>query len=88
MVHSYFSKITVITLTLITMMGGMIGSTIVATISFAHAQTNQSSDDANLVVEADDNLQWLRAERKYIATGNASATRGGTRLDADVIVAD
>lgn len=70
------------------MMGGMIGSTIVATISFAHAQTNQSSDDANLVVEADDNLQWLRAERKYIATGNASATRGGTRLDADVIVAD
>lgn len=52
-----------------------------------HAQNNAANDD-QLIVEADDSLQWLRAEKKYIATGNASATRNGTRLDADVIIAD
>ena len=58
-------------------------------VSFIPQQSHaQSNDDQNLIVEADDSLQWLRDEKKYIATGNASATRGGTRLDADVIIAD
>ena len=54
---------------------------------FSHAQSNDANDQ-NLIVEADNSLQWLRDEKKYIATGNASATRAGTRLDADVIIAD
>ena len=38
----------------------------------SHAQSN-GNDDQNLIVEADDSLQWLRDEKKYIATGNARA---------------
>jgi len=41
-----------------------------------------------LIVEADTSLQWKRADKQYVATGNASATRGDTRLTADVIIAD
>lgn len=49
---------------------------------------SQTNDDEKLVVEADDNLQWRREDQQYIATGNASAKRGDTELNADIIIAD
>lgn len=67
--------------------GAIIASMVSLTPEQSNAQSN-GNDDQNLIVEADDSLQWLRDQKKYIATGNASATRGGTRLDADVIIAD
>ena len=65
----------------------MSGLIMASMAGFSHAQSNDANDQ-NLIVEADNSLQWLRDEKKYIATGNASATRAGTRLDADVIIAD
>ena len=52
-----------------------------ALISFAAAQENP------LIVEADESLQWLRAENQYVATGNASAEQGDMRLTSNVIIA-
>jgi len=49
----------------------------------AHAQTSEG----DLTVEADKSLQWLRNEKKYIATGNAFARQGGMTLRAEVITA-
>ena len=48
----------------------------------AFAQNND-----NLIVEADNSLQWLRDVKKYIATGKATAQHGNTLLSADVIEA-
>ena len=67
--------------------GVIMASLVSFTSHSSHAQSNGNGDQ-NLIVDADDSLQWLRDEKKYIATGNASATRGGTRLDADIIIAD
>ncbi len=50
----------------------------------AHAQTSEGGD---LTVEADKSLQWLKNEKKYIATGNALAKQGGMTLKAEVITA-
>ncbi|MCE2517130.1 MAG: hypothetical protein J4F41_04695 [Alphaproteobacteria bacterium] len=46
------------------------------------------AQDNNLVVEADNSLQWLRDVQQYIARGNATAQRGDTVLSADVIEAN
>ena len=40
-----------------------------------------------LIVEADESLQWLRAQNQYVATGNASAEQNDMRLTANVIIA-
>lgn len=48
----------------------------------------RAQDNTNLVVEADNSLQWLRDVQKYIATGNATAQRGDTLLSADIIEAN
>lgn len=47
----------------------------------------QSNDAEDLVVEADQSLQWQRDTQIYIATGNATAQRGPTLLSANVIEA-
>ena len=60
----------------------IIGVTTASLSGIALAQENP------LIVEADESLQWLRAENKYVATGNASAEQGDLRLVANVIIAD
>jgi lipopolysaccharide export system protein LptA len=51
----------------------------------AMAQTYDTEE--NVIVEADQSLQWQRVDKKYIATGNATAQQGDTLLSADVITA-
>jgi lipopolysaccharide export system protein LptA len=65
---------------------GMAGLMMVSIAPLPHHALAQ--DGEKLIVEADTSLQWKRADKQYIATGNASATRGDTRLTADVIIAD
>ncbi len=38
-------------------------------------------------IEADDGIEWQRKEQLYIARGNASASQGGTTVEADRLVA-
>ena len=38
-------------------------------------------------IEADDGIEWRRKEQLYIASGNASASQGGTTVEADRLVA-
>ena len=48
------------------------------------------ADDANtssLVIEADEGLEWIPKEGKYIARGNAKAIRGNVTLQAEELVA-
>lgn len=40
-----------------------------------------------LVIEADDGIEWLREEKRYVARGNATAIRGDVRITADVLSA-
>jgi lipopolysaccharide export system protein LptA len=43
--------------------------------------------EAPLVIEADDGLEWIPKEGRYIARGNARATRGKVTLRADELIA-
>ncbi len=43
--------------------------------------------EAPLVVEADEGIEWVRDEKKYIARGNARAQRGGVELRGDILTA-
>ena len=40
-----------------------------------------------LEIFADDGIEWLRSERKYVARGNALARQGDTEVAADVLTA-
>ncbi len=64
---------------------------IVTALAMGSMTTNTvfaQNEDNPLIVEADESLQWLRAENQYIATGNASAKQGDLLLTANVITAD
>ncbi|MCR9257912.1 MAG: hypothetical protein NXI16_17655 [Alphaproteobacteria bacterium] len=45
------------------------------------------SEDGPLIVEADQGIEWIRSDQVYVARGNATASRGGTTVAADVLVA-
>jgi len=44
--------------------------------------------DAPVEINADDGIEWHRDEQKYVARGNAVATRAGVKLRADTLVAN
>lgn len=58
-----------------------------AGIAFAAFTTFAAAQENPLIVEADESLQWLRAQNQYVATGNASAEQNDMRLTANVIIA-
>ncbi len=61
----------------------------ISMLTMIMANTALAQDERNpLIVEADESLQWLRTEHKYIATGNASAEQGDLLMTANVITAD
>lgn len=43
---------------------------------------------APIEVEADNGIEWLQAEQRFIARGNAVATKGDTQVLADTLIAD
>lgn len=45
-------------------------------------------DKKPLEIEADEAIEWNRAEKQYIARGNAVAVQGDSRIKADLLVAD
>ncbi|MBO42444.1 MAG: hypothetical protein CMM28_01845 [Rhodospirillaceae bacterium] len=45
------------------------------------------SNGSPLVIEADEGLEWIPKEGKYIARGNARASRGTVNLRADELIA-
>lgn len=45
------------------------------------------ASNSPIQIEADDGIEWQRQEQLYIARGNASATQGGTTVEADRLVA-
>ncbi|MGE4221327.1 MAG: LptA/OstA family protein [Alphaproteobacteria bacterium] len=46
-----------------------------------------SDSEGPLVIEADDGIEWLREEKRYVARGNAAAIRGDMKIAADVLSA-
>lgn len=46
-----------------------------------------SEGDAPLLVDARDGIEWYREEQMYVARGDAVATRGETKVEADVLTA-
>lgn len=46
------------------------------------------SGGSPIEVLADDGIEWLQNEKKFIARGNASATRGTTTVYGDTLIAD
>lgn len=60
----------------------------VAFLLFApHAAMAQDGADQPIVVEAEEALEWRRAEGAYIARGNARAEQGDLVVEADRLVA-
>ena len=55
--------------------------------STALAQGLLSGGDKPVTINADDGIEWVRDERKYVARGNASATRDNATVEADTLVA-
>ncbi|MEM7073361.1 MAG: LptA/OstA family protein, partial [Pseudomonadota bacterium] len=49
------------------------------------AQQSQQGDEAPIEVEADDGIDWLRDEQKYIAKGNAVLKQGDLEIHGDYI---
>lgn len=43
--------------------------------------------DEPVTINADDGIEWIRDEKKYIARGNASATRNDATIEADTLTA-
>ncbi len=43
--------------------------------------------DAPVTINADDGIEWVRDEKKYIARGNASANRNNATVNADTLTA-
>ena len=70
-----------------TVLASLITALTLATFAMINPSSTLAQEDNALIVEADDSLQWLRNERKYIATGNATANQGDLTLDANVITA-
>ncbi len=46
-----------------------------------------NQDGSPIEILADDGIEWLRDQRRYIARGNATATRGGVTVRADTLTA-
>jgi len=46
-----------------------------------------SDSEGPLVIEADDGIEWLREQKRYVARGNAVASRGDMKIMADVLSA-
>lgn len=75
---------------------GFVGFICCLTLGVAITEANAQSvnlpllDGANaspLVIEADDGLEWIPKQGKYIARGNARARRGGVTLRSDELIA-
>jgi lipopolysaccharide export system protein LptA len=58
-------------------------------ISPAHAQSLGFSQqgDGPIQIEADDGIEWQRANQLYLARGNAKAVQGGVTVEADELIA-
>ncbi|WP_232314886.1 LptA/OstA family protein [Oceanibaculum pacificum] len=48
---------------------------------------SMSGDDGPVTIEADNGIEWVRDAQKYIARGNAKATRGDVTVNADTLTA-
>ena len=55
--------------------------------STALAQGLLSDGGRPVTINADDGIEWVRDEKKYVARGNASATRDNATVEADTLVA-
>jgi lipopolysaccharide export system protein LptA len=55
-------------------------------IAQAQEVTKEGAGGA-IELEAEDGIEWLRNEKRYIATGNAIAKRGGVTIKADELIA-
>lgn len=51
------------------------------------AQIGGSGSSAPIEIEADQGIEWLRGEQRYIARGNAVARQAGVEVHADTLVA-
>jgi lipopolysaccharide export system protein LptA len=60
------------------------GAAIAQSVNFP---LTDDSDASPLVIEADDGLEWIPKEGRYIARGNARASRGTVTLRADQLIA-
>lgn len=60
-----------------------------AVVPAARAQTLGfgSSGDAPIHIEADNGIEWQRANQLYLATGNARASQGESSVEADRLIA-
>ena len=45
------------------------------------------SGEGPIQIEADDGIEWQRANQLYLARGNARASQGGVRVEADELIA-
>lgn len=43
--------------------------------------------DSPVTINAEDGIEWIRDEKKYVARGNASATRNNSTVKADILTA-
>ncbi|MBO6784430.1 MAG: hypothetical protein JJ899_14340, partial [Alphaproteobacteria bacterium] len=43
--------------------------------------------DGPIQIEADDGIEWQRSNQLYLARGNARASQGGVRVEADELIA-
>jgi lipopolysaccharide export system protein LptA len=61
---------------------------VTATLTAARAQGLLSQGgDLPVTINADQGIEWLRDERKYVARGNATATRNNASIKADKLTA-
>ncbi len=54
--------------------------------AFAQGLLSQGGD-APVTINADNGIEWIRDEKKYIARGNASASRNNATVNADTLTA-
>lgn len=61
-----------------------------APLGLALAQSvvsDSAGDERSIEIEAEDGIEWLRDAKRYLARGNATATRGGVTVRADLLTA-
>lgn len=68
--------------------GAPMGTAAAQTIDLATGGGAGAGNGAPIEVVADDGIEWLQTDKKFIARGNAVATRGTTQVFADTLVAD
>lgn len=54
---------------------------------FTGASADGEGDQAPIEIEAEDGIEWLRDAKRYIARGDATATRQGVTVRADTLTA-